>query len=154
MRSLARQVPTVGEMVKVEAIFPSYSTLLIISVPLQIWDMLPDHPACSFVGYTSGPNIGGASKTLPAANFAAADTSGQTSQDGHQKFDITLRKGRTEQPRSLPPVHKTNIATDKSRQGPVNTTRALAKNEATPKIGSASRNEDGRTKRQPCINCK
>ncbi|KAH8763365.1 hypothetical protein F5882DRAFT_304721, partial [Hyaloscypha sp. PMI_1271] len=43
--------PLLAKWVKVEAVFPSYSTLMIMSVPLPIWDMLPDHPACSFIGY-------------------------------------------------------------------------------------------------------
>jgi hypothetical protein len=51
--------PLLAKWVKVEAVFPSYSTLMILSIPMPIWDMLPDHPACSFVGYVTAPNIGG-----------------------------------------------------------------------------------------------
>jgi Caspase domain len=51
--------PLLAKWAKVEAVFPSYSTLMIISMPLPIWDMLPDHPACSFIGYVTGPNLGG-----------------------------------------------------------------------------------------------
>jgi WD40 repeat protein len=51
--------PLLAKWVKVEAVFPSYSTLMILSVPMPIWDMLPDHPACSFIGYVTAPNIGG-----------------------------------------------------------------------------------------------
>ncbi|PVH83395.1 hypothetical protein DL98DRAFT_413125, partial [Cadophora sp. DSE1049] len=49
--------PLLAKWVKVEAVFPSHSTLMILSVPMPIWDMLPDHPACSFIGYATGPNI-------------------------------------------------------------------------------------------------
>lgn len=51
--------PLLAKWVKVEAVFPSYSTLIVMSMPLPIWDMLPDHPACSFIGYVIGPNLGG-----------------------------------------------------------------------------------------------
>jgi hypothetical protein len=49
--------PLLAKWVKVEAVFPSYSTLMIMSVPLPIWDMLPDHPACSFIGYVNAPSV-------------------------------------------------------------------------------------------------
>jgi len=51
--------PLLAKWVKVEAVFPSYSTLMILSVPMPIWDMLPDHPACSFIGYVTSPKLGG-----------------------------------------------------------------------------------------------
>jgi hypothetical protein len=57
-RWLAR-FPLLAKWVKVEAVFPSYSTLIIMSMPLPIWDMLPDHPACSFIAYVTGPNLDG-----------------------------------------------------------------------------------------------
>jgi len=38
-------------------IFPSCSTLMIMSVPLPIWNMFPDHPACSFIGYVTAPKV-------------------------------------------------------------------------------------------------
>jgi hypothetical protein len=53
--------PLLAKWVKVEAVFPSYSTLMILSIPMPIWDMLPDHPACSFIGYVTSPKIGGPS---------------------------------------------------------------------------------------------
>ncbi|KAL5330685.1 hypothetical protein ACEPPN_000204 [Leptodophora sp. 'Broadleaf-Isolate-01'] len=49
--------PLLAKWAKVEAVFPSYSTLMILSVPIPVWDMLPDHPACSFVGYVTAPKI-------------------------------------------------------------------------------------------------
>ncbi|KAG4442978.1 hypothetical protein IFR05_001509 [Cadophora sp. M221] len=38
-------------------VFPSYSKLMIMSVPLPVWNMFPSHPACSFIGYVTGPRI-------------------------------------------------------------------------------------------------
>ncbi|KAH9220602.1 hypothetical protein DL95DRAFT_239801, partial [Leptodontidium sp. 2 PMI_412] len=49
--------PLLAKWVKVEAIFPSYSTLMILSVPMPIWDMLPDYPACCFIGYVTAPKL-------------------------------------------------------------------------------------------------
>ena len=36
---------------------PKYSTLLVLSVPVPVWNMLPDHPACLFIGYVTAPNL-------------------------------------------------------------------------------------------------
>jgi len=51
------RTPFIGKWANIEAMFPSYSALLLLSVPLPIWYMLPDHPACSFVGYVTAPNL-------------------------------------------------------------------------------------------------
>jgi hypothetical protein len=51
--------PLLAKWVKVEAVFPSYSTLMILSIPMPIWDLLPDHPACSFIGYITSPKLEG-----------------------------------------------------------------------------------------------
>jgi hypothetical protein len=38
-------------------VFPSCSTLMIMSIPLPVWNMFPDHPACSFIGYVTAPKL-------------------------------------------------------------------------------------------------
>jgi len=47
---------------KVEAVYKSFSTLVLLSVPVFIWNLLPEDPACSFVGYVTSTNI---MKALP-----------------------------------------------------------------------------------------
>jgi hypothetical protein len=74
------QFPLLAKWVKVEAVFPSYSTLMILSIPMPIWDMLPDYPACSFVGYVTGPSLVGlpASENVPAIEIPTVnESSGQ-----------------------------------------------------------------------------
>ena len=34
-----------------------YSTLVLVSIPVFIWDLILDDPACSFVGYATSPNM-------------------------------------------------------------------------------------------------
>ncbi len=51
------EFPALVKYAKVEGIYKSFSTLLMLSIPVAIWDMLPDHPACAFVGYTTSPNL-------------------------------------------------------------------------------------------------
>jgi hypothetical protein len=50
-------VPLLGKWAKIEGFYPSYSTLVILSMPISIWNMLPDHPACIFIGYVTGPSF-------------------------------------------------------------------------------------------------
>lgn len=50
-------IPFLAKWAKVEGVFKSYSTLLLLSVPVPVWNMLPDHPACSFVGFATSPNL-------------------------------------------------------------------------------------------------
>ncbi|MCJ1285109.1 hypothetical protein MMC26_004447 [Xylographa opegraphella] len=45
------------ELVRTESAFESNSMLLLVSVPLPLWDFLPDNPAYSFVGYIHSENL-------------------------------------------------------------------------------------------------
>src|ERR1700733_1994012 len=56
--------PVLIKYASVEAVYKSFSTLVLLSIPVLIWDLLPEHPAYSFVGYASSPNI---MKPLPEA---------------------------------------------------------------------------------------
>jgi hypothetical protein len=56
--------PALIKYASVEAVYKSFSTLVLLSIPVLIWDLLPEHPAYSFVGYASSPNI---MKPLPEA---------------------------------------------------------------------------------------
>jgi hypothetical protein len=68
-------IPLLAKWAKIEGVYPSYSDLLILSIPVAIWDMLPDHPACSFIGYVTAPNLIGKMKEtdeIPAASDTAS----------------------------------------------------------------------------------
>lgn len=49
--------PALIKFAKVEAVYKSFSTLLLLSIPVFIWNMLPENPACSFVGYVTSTNL-------------------------------------------------------------------------------------------------
>ncbi|CAM1510238.1 Fc.00g005730.m01.CDS01 [Cosmosporella sp. VM-42] len=52
-----KQFPLLAKYVSVEGVYRSYSTLLLLSVPVVLWDLLPDHPATQFVGYVRSRNL-------------------------------------------------------------------------------------------------
>jgi hypothetical protein len=48
--------PALAKYATVEGVYRGFSTLITLSVPVMVWDLLPDHPACSFIGYIISPN--------------------------------------------------------------------------------------------------
>jgi hypothetical protein len=49
--------PALAKHAIVEAIYRSNSTLLMLSVPVAIWDWIPENPACAFIGYVHSQNL-------------------------------------------------------------------------------------------------
>lgn len=49
--------PALAKFAKVQSVFKSYSTLLLVSLPVMVWDLLPENSACSFVGYVSSNDL-------------------------------------------------------------------------------------------------
>jgi hypothetical protein len=104
-------VPILGKWATIEGIYPSYSTLLIISVPIVIWNMLPDNPACSFIGYVTAPSFTRAflkPNTSKTSNITAADPSGS---DSFKSRKIE-RKGD-----SYTPLPDSTLSNPKGQQG-------------------------------------
>ena len=56
-RKWLQQFPALAKFAKIEGVYRSNSTLMILSLPVLIWDWLPDDMACSFIGYTHSSNI-------------------------------------------------------------------------------------------------
>ena len=56
-RRWLQQFPILAVYAKVEAVYRSNSTLLILSVPVVIWDWMPNDCACAFIGYVHSKNM-------------------------------------------------------------------------------------------------
>ncbi|CZR67342.1 uncharacterized protein PAC_17241 [Phialocephala subalpina] len=56
-RKWLQDFPAMARFVTVQGVYRSNSTLLLLSVPVPIWDMLPSDPACVFVGYVHSQNM-------------------------------------------------------------------------------------------------
>lgn len=50
-------IPALAKYVKVQGVFKSHSTLILASMPVMIWDMLPDHRACNFIAFIRSNNL-------------------------------------------------------------------------------------------------
>lgn len=103
------QCPLLAEYVTVESVFRSYSTLLLVSVPVVIWNLLPEDPACSFIGYVSSTDL---TKTRSTDSYADAkhEITGITS-FAHRAKD--MEPDRSHPPTDLPPPPCLNCKYDK-----------------------------------------
>jgi hypothetical protein len=54
---LKRQVPANVAKIEVAGVFEGNSVVVLLCVPVVIWDMLPNHNAYTFVGYVTSPNF-------------------------------------------------------------------------------------------------
>ncbi|KAG4439647.1 hypothetical protein IFR05_004844 [Cadophora sp. M221] len=52
-----RNFPPEARGVKIEGMYGSFSTLLLLRLPLAVWDLLPDNRAYSFVGFVTTANL-------------------------------------------------------------------------------------------------
>jgi hypothetical protein len=49
--------PALAKYVKVQGVFKSHSTLLLLSLPVMVWDLLPEDHATSFVAFIRSNNL-------------------------------------------------------------------------------------------------
>lgn len=55
-----RKAPSSAANLKVEGWYGSFSTLVLLNMPLRVWHVLPAHPAVSFIGYVTTGNLASA----------------------------------------------------------------------------------------------
>ena len=54
---MLRQLPSEANDFKIEGIYGSFSTLLLLRVPVIVWNLLPQNPAYTFVGFITSQNM-------------------------------------------------------------------------------------------------
>jgi hypothetical protein len=52
-----RLFPALAKYAKIEGVYRSHSTLVLVSVPVIIWNLMPEDPAFNFVGYARSANL-------------------------------------------------------------------------------------------------
>jgi hypothetical protein len=52
-----RHIPQGVESIKIQGVYKSYSTLVLLSMPVVVWDLLPKNAAYSFVGFVKPVNL-------------------------------------------------------------------------------------------------
>lgn len=56
-RDWMRSIPALVKFAHIEGILKSESALLLVSIPVAVWDLLPQSPAMSFVGFVRSRNF-------------------------------------------------------------------------------------------------
>lgn len=67
-RRWLQDFPALAKFAKVEGVYRSNSTLILLSVPVMVWDWIPDDPACTFVGYVHSENLHQTQRTVRQEN--------------------------------------------------------------------------------------
>ena len=110
----------IRDLIKLEAQFFSNSSLLLVSLPIFIWDRLPSSPAYSFVGFIKSANLVSPSWNpqlevyLDSSTYKEDWTRVKTTED-QSEFDWN-HQGGDEQNTQL--RSKTDLAIDYEKQGP------------------------------------
>lgn len=55
-REWIRNIPPEAKDIKIEAIYESFSTLVLLTLPITLWNLLPNNSAYSFVGFVTSHN--------------------------------------------------------------------------------------------------
>lgn len=61
--------------VKVEAVYQSLSTVVLVSIPVETWDLLPEIPGCHFVCFANSENLLLLSKETNGSTTSSAGSS-------------------------------------------------------------------------------
>ncbi|KUJ23891.1 uncharacterized protein LY89DRAFT_776104 [Mollisia scopiformis] len=62
---LLRNLPSEAIDIRIEGVYQSFSTLLLLRMPVAVWDLLPQNPAYSFVGFVTSDNLSHRVKRTP-----------------------------------------------------------------------------------------
>lgn len=62
--------PALAKYIKVQGVFKSHSTLLLVSMPVMVWDMLPENGATSFVAFIRSNNLVAEKRTAPSTRVS------------------------------------------------------------------------------------
>ncbi|KAH8171934.1 rhodanese-like domain-containing protein [Sarocladium implicatum] len=69
--------PAMAKYVKVQGVFKSHSTLLLVSMPVMIWDLLPEDHATSFIAFIRSNNLVTRPSPPPLPPVAVPERPGQ-----------------------------------------------------------------------------
>jgi hypothetical protein len=71
-RRWLQEFPALAKYAKVQGVYKSNSTLLLLSIPVVVWDFIPGDPACNFIGYVHSENLIGTSFDLSVESRSRA----------------------------------------------------------------------------------
>lgn len=131
--------PALARYVKVQGVFKSHSTLLLLSMPVTVWDLLPDDQACSFVAFIRSNNL---VKTPERVEPQVTNTAEVFASDRASVFSGTTFRDSIMDPSSLSsPQRIRSSMGDRSGLWRAHSTSAALGHERTPTIGHSMSQE-------------
>ncbi|KAL8915002.1 MAG: hypothetical protein Q9171_000442 [Xanthocarpia ochracea] len=82
---LVSQAPLVVTQIEVEGVFKSHSTMPVISLPIALWDCLPDRAAYRFIDFVKSENLDQSHLKVEIDNERLAATSGGQKREIHSR---------------------------------------------------------------------
>ena len=67
MNNWIRDIPALVKYVTVEGVWKGHSALILVSVPIAVWNLMPRNPAISFMGFSRSGNLLNMYPTQPEA---------------------------------------------------------------------------------------
>jgi hypothetical protein len=55
-REWIQNIPPEAKSMNIEAIYEGFSTMVLLSLPVTLWNLMPENPAYSFVGFITSTN--------------------------------------------------------------------------------------------------
>ncbi|KAK3950641.1 hypothetical protein QBC32DRAFT_264097 [Pseudoneurospora amorphoporcata] len=101
--------PAMAKYVKVQGVFKSHSTLLLLSLPIMVWDLLPDDPACSFIAFIRSNNLlreSSTTKSRPENEIAARNEEEEENQAMDADTESLISEMTSNHPRD---THRTSL---------------------------------------------
>ena len=78
-----RNIPGAAQGVTIQSAYRSFSTLLVISMPIALWNLLPADPAYSFIGFVNSNNLV-TTRIATGDRLKVAEVPGVASQTGNK----------------------------------------------------------------------
>jgi hypothetical protein len=92
------QLPSEAQGIKIEGIYGSFSTLLLLRIPVVIWDLLPRNSAYSFVGFVTSKNLAIEKPWKPALFVNHLGGVGLETRSPHPQDPISRQSGSSTRP--------------------------------------------------------
>jgi hypothetical protein len=93
-----KNMPHMGKYVKIQGIYRSNSTIVLLTLPVGLWDLLPDNPAYSFIGFVHPNNLALPPSSLPATIPTSVDhmASPELVQNGQPELPVSAQKAASD----------------------------------------------------------
>ncbi|KAK8088654.1 hypothetical protein PG997_003615 [Apiospora hydei] len=93
--------PAIAKYVKVQGVFKSHSTLMLLSLPVMVWDLLPENLATNFIAFIRSNNLAIPKEAVPQSVETDVRVPGSETESGSIFSGTTMMTGARNQGNEL-----------------------------------------------------